>query len=76
MTQCPDCDIPLKPILIIGGAAQVHYTEGLPYTDGDKPKFSAWHGKIKNSAGTVQGFLCGACQRVIFYAQPNSEDST
>jgi len=70
MKSCPDCTTALRPIQIIGRYGNVNYSEGLEYTAGDKPKFGAWKGHMKNRAGTVHGFLCDTCQRVLFYAVP------
>ncbi len=41
---------------------------GLCYTRTEKPKTSAWSGKVKNQDGILQAYLCDECHRVIFYA--------
>ena len=71
MKACPDCKTALTPIHIVDQRANGIIAVGFHYTRGAAPKTSAWSGKVKNSDGTVQGFLCDGCTRVVFYATPS-----
>ena len=75
MKRCPDCKVDLQPIRLIGRYSAVHFQDGLEYTAGETPQFSTWSGTMKNRAGTVQGFVCGDRQRVLFYAEPDGGKS-
>jgi len=65
---CPDCQVPLNPIKIVDQKGHGLVDVGFHYTRSKHPKTSAWSGKMTNSEGTIQAYLCDGCGRVLFYA--------
>lgn len=64
--RCPDCSVELQPIILLDIAAHGQVS-GICYTAIDA-KRSAWTG-LYPVKGTVNGFLCTECGRVLLYAQ-------
>ena len=64
--RCPDCLVELEPIALLDIAAHGQVT-GISYTATDA-KRSVWTG-LYPVKGTVNGFMCLECGRVLLYAQ-------
>lgn len=45
---------------------------GLAYTMDEQAQTSVWTGKIQRQTGTVHGYGCPKCGRVLLYAEPSS----
>jgi hypothetical protein len=71
MKRCPDCETGLSAIQIVDQKGHGLTDVGFHFTRSSPPKTSSWSGKLTNSAGRVQAFLCDACGRVLLYAGPN-----
>lgn len=67
--SCPDCEEALTRISLVDQQGQGRTSVGLAFTADEEPRTSAWSGKLKNQAGTVQGWLCEGCSRVLMYAE-------
>jgi hypothetical protein len=69
---CPDCSVNLIPIHIVDRGSHTNYV-GFDYTVCEKPSPSWFSTKVTNSEGGIQAYLCGQCQRVLFYAHPGEK---
>jgi len=65
---CPDCKTSLTPIKIVDQKGHGLTHVGFHYTRTAPPKTGPWSGKVTNSEGTIQAFLCDGCGRALFYA--------
>jgi hypothetical protein len=65
---CPDCDGQLAAIRLIDRGENYQHWE-LGYAAGSS-KRSMWGLGGYPIEGTVKGFLCGSCGRVLLYAAP------
>jgi hypothetical protein len=66
-TDCPDCNLPLRPIHVIDRGNMEKPNKGLGYeVTGEKPKWLK--GLLLD--GTIEAMMCEECKRVLFSAVP------
>ncbi len=68
--QCPDCECPLTGIRIIDKAYRPMHAN-LEYAPGDAER-GVWLGRFPIE-GSIEGFLCNQCGRVLLYAGPKEQ---
>lgn len=69
---CPDCSTALESIQIFDRGFLDGEHDGFGYALGGARRTLF---KGPQHAGTVQGWLCPDCSRVLLYAQPKGESS-
>ena len=67
-TQCPDCNQELVNIQVMDRGYLDSQHKGLVYTPQDSKKGIFSLGA--KQAGTIEAKMCGACNRVLFFAVP------